>query len=234
MESMKELFVSAVRLRRDRIKSYDEYPFCIPLIRDMKEITFRKNVTFLIGENGVGKSTLIEALALSLSLNAEGGSQNIHFSTFNSTSDLSDYLFLTKNGIPRWKYFLRAETFYTLANAYEELDGRGMHERSHGEEFNEIFDSFSNPGLYLLDEPESALSPKNQMRLLCMLNDMSKKGSQFIIATHSPILISYQGGEILDLNNGAKRIAYTDTEIYRTYKRFLDAPERMQSLLFDN
>ena len=231
---MKNLFVNSIRLRREKVEDFDKYPFSIPLIKDMKEIVFRKNVTFLVGENGVGKSTLIEALAVALSLNAEGGSQNMRFVTYDSTSQLSDYLAVAKTGIPRWKYFLRAETFYTMANAYEELDGRGMHEKSHGEEFLEIFNRFSNPGLYLLDEPESALSPKNQMRLLCLLDDMAKKGSQFIIATHSPILISYREGEILDLNGGAKKIKYEDTEIYRTYKRFLDCPERMQHLLLDN
>ncbi len=232
---MNSLFVKGIKLKRDTVKNFNVYPFNIPIIQNLNEVIFNKNVTFLVGENGSGKSTIIEALAVCLKLSPEGGSAYLNFESFNSTSELHNYLTIYKSAIlPKWKYFLRAESFYTLANAYEQIENsESMHIHSHGEEFLSIFETFSPQGLYLLDEPESALSPNNQIKLLCIIDQLAKHGAQFIIVTHSPILLSYRDGEIMNLDDNFKIIAYEDTEIYQTYKMFLDRHEKMQHLLFD-
>ncbi len=230
---MADLFIKSVKLNREKVPSFDKYPFNILLVRNLTEVKFNKSVTFLVGENGVGKSTIIEALAKCMGMAAEGGSHYIKYETRDTTSVLNEYLTITKSiKLPAWKFFLRAESFYTMANAYERM-GKSMHQCSHGEGFVRLIDDFSGRGLYILDEPESALSPKNQMYLLCKLNELSKQGAQFIISTHSPILLSYRDGEILDLDNGFAKVPYTETAIYQTYKRFLDCPDKMQEILFD-
>ncbi|MDE6060361.1 MAG: AAA family ATPase, partial [Clostridia bacterium] len=216
---------------------FDEYPFSIPIIKSLTEINFEKPVTFIAGENGSGKSTIIEAIAVSIGLSAEGGTRNMVYETVNSTSVLEQYLTLFKSGIqPRWKYFLRAESFYTMAQAYSRYNYNSpeIYMQSHGEAFNSIFDGFSENGLYLMDEPESALSPKNQMRLLITMNTLVEKGCQFIIATHSPILLSYYNAQILNADNLLKPISFRETEIYTLYRRFLECPEKMQKYLFED
>ena len=203
-------------------------------------------MTFLVGENGIGKSTLVEAIALAVGLNPEGGSQNFNFKTRDTHSELSNYLKVATFRRPTTKYFLRAESFYNVASEVQRLVeedgyyslygsyGGNLHECSHGESFIKLVQNrFSSNGLYILDEPEAALSPQRQMTLLCLINDLVKQGSQFIIATHSPILISYRDGEILDLNNNFKITDYRDTDIYNTYKMYLDNPEGMQKRLFE-
>ena len=240
------LFITKIKLERDKIDSFDIYPFNIGVIKNFDEIRLTKPVTFLVGENGIGKSTFIEAIAVSIGLNAEGGSQNIKFHTKDTHSNLSDYLVVSNLNKPKNKFFLRAESFYNVASEIVNIseDGYGEplykyyggnpHDCSHGESFiNLVKNRFSPNGLYILDEPEAALSPERQMTLLCLINDLVKEGSQFIIATHSPILISYRDGEILDLNNDFKHIEYEDTEIYKTYKMYLDNPYRMQEILFN-
>ena len=236
---MSNLFVKEIKLERDRVPNFDEYPFDIPVINQLNSITFSKPVTFLVGENGAGKSTLMEAFAVSLGLSAEGGTRNMVYETINTTSELHQYLKIIKSGQnPRWKFFLRAESFYTMANDLEryaqdnDVD-KSWHNKSHGEAFLEIFDDWSQGGLYLMDEPESALSPKNQMRLLSIIHRHAKCGSQFIISTHSPILLSYMHAEIKNVDDNLRPIEYEDTEIYQTYRLFLDAPEKMQRYLFD-
>lgn len=232
---MEQLFVKGIRLNRDRVEDFGEYPFNIPIIKNLSEIQFEKPVTFIIGENGSGKSTIIEALAISLGLSAEGGTRNMLYETYNSTSSLDRYLTIIKSYLsPRWKYFLRAETFYTMAQARSRFDygDTSIFNQSHGEAFNELFSKFSPNGLYLMDEPESALSPKSQMQLLLRIHALSKN-SQFIIVTHSPILLSYFDGQILNADNDLKPIAYKDTEIYSIYRYFLECPEKMQKHLFD-
>ena len=241
-----ELFVTKIALEREKIESYDVYPFNIEVIKGLNEIRFNKPVTFLVGENGVGKSTFIEALAVQLGLNPEGGTQNFSFSTKNTHSILSDYIRVSKFNRPKTKFFLRAESFYNFSSELQRLAeedhfvslynsyGGNLHECSHGESFiNLVKNRFTDHGLYILDEPEAALSPDRQMSLLCLINDLVKKGSQFIIATHSPILISYINGEILDLNNNFEVIKYEDTQIYQTYKMYLENPYRMQEILFN-
>lgn len=239
------LFIKKIILERDKINNFNVYPFNIEVIKNLNEIEFSKPVTFLVGDNGIGKSTLIEALAVQLGLNPEGGTQNFNFNTKNTHSILSDYIRVLTFNRPKTKFFLRAESFYNVAteiirvseeggqrHIYDSYGGN-LHECSHGEAFIKLVQNrFSEKGLYILDEPEAALSPQSQMSLLCLINDLVKDGSQFIIATHSPILISYINGEILDLNNNFEKIKYEDTDIYQTYKMYLSDPYKMQERLF--
>lgn len=239
------LFIKKIILERDKINNFNVYPFNIEVIKNLNEIEFSKPVTFLVGDNGIGKSTLIEALAVQLGLNPEGGTQNFNFNTKNTHSILSDYIRVLTFNRPKTKFFLRAESFYNVATEIIRVSEEGgqrpiydsyggnLHECSHGEAFIKLVQNrFSEKGLYILDEPEAALSPQRQMSLLCLINDLVKDGSQFIIATHSPILISYINGEILDLNNNFEKIKYEDTDIYQTYKMYLSDPYKMQERLF--
>ena len=242
------LFIDGIRYDRKSVKNNNIYPFNIEAIRNLDTIRFNKNVTFFIGENGIGKSTFIEAIAVSLKLNPEGGTQNFSFKTRDTHSNLSDYIHVLGSGnIPDTKFFLRAESFYNVASEIIEISENGgqgplygsyggnLHECSHGESFIKLVQNrFSDNGLYILDEPEAALSPSRQMALLCLIDDLVKKGSQFIISTHSPILLSYNNAEIYDLNDNFNRVEYKETEIYKTYKMFLDDPDRMLNLLLNN
>lgn len=237
---LNNLFIKEIRLDRQSVPDFDSYPFNIPVINNMRSVKLHKPVTFLVGENGSGKSTILEALAVSFGLSAEGGSRNMTYETYNTTSELAQYLKFVKSGLnPQWKYFLRAESFYTMATAWEEYNKRSgcsgeRHNVSHGESFLNILTDLSENGLYFMDEPESALSPKNQMRLLSILHRQAQSNSQFIIATHSPILLSYIDAEILNVDDKLKPIAYEDTDIYQIYRRFLECPEKMQKMLFDS
>ena len=235
------LFIKKVRLDREKINNWNEYPFSVEVIKNFEEITFNKNVTFLIGENGIGKSTFIEALAIRLGMNPEGGSQNFMFSTKETHSNLYQYLKIPMINRPITKYFLRAESFYNVISEIDNLgisgfyDNEDMHKCSHGESFIHLVKSrFYPKGLYILDEPEAALSPSRQMTLICMIDDLAKNGAQFIISSHSPILISYQDREILDLNNNFNKVKYEDTDIYKLYKMYLDMPYEMQRRLFQD
>ncbi len=241
-----KLIIDKIILNRNKIPSFDKYPFNIEVVKNFKELELTSPVTFFIGENGVGKSTFIEALAVALGLPAEGGTQNFMYETKNTTSELSDYLVYTKRRNPKTKFFLRAESFYNFAsevknlaenNGYRKIYdsyGGSLHECSHGESFlNLVKNRFSDNGLYILDEPEAALSPERQLSLLCLIDELVSHGSQFIIATHSPILISYRNGKILNLNDNFKEVKYKDTDIYSIYRMYLDDPEGMQHRLLD-
>ncbi len=233
---MKDLFIRSIKLKD--IENRVGYPFEIPMIKNFSCLEFKKPVTFIVGENGSGKSTLIEALAISVGLNAEGGSQNLVFNTFNTHSELSDYMIVEK-GIrrPVTKYFLRAESFYNVATATENnvdalyygMNGVSLHKCSHGESFlNLIENRFYNNGLYILDEPEAALSPTSQMKFLILLDDLVKNGCQLIICTHSPIILSYPNAEIYQEKDGELELTnYKDTNIYNLYKTFLFDSDRM-------
>ena len=230
-------FLSSIALKRDQVPSFGEYPFSIPAIRNLRELSLPGAVTFFVGENGTGKSTLLEAVAVACGFNAEGGSRHFRFSTRPSHSGLHEYLRLVRPpGRPRDGYFLRAESFYNVATAAESkygvLDaygGRSLHEQSHGESFMAlVLHRLSGHGLYLFDEPEAALSPTRQMSLLAAMHDLAGRGSQFIIATHSPILLGYPGATIYLLTEGAiARIPYTETEHYQITRSFLNNPEGM-------
>lgn len=238
------LFIKQVRLVKDLQESM-EYPFSIPVIQEFDSLRFEKPVSFLIGENGVGKSTFIEALAVALGMNAEGGTENFQFQTMSTHSELYQYMKVGK-GIrkPQTKFFLRAESFYNVASEIDEIGkedsrmyiaygGKSLHQCSHGESFMQLMmNRFSGNGLYILDEPEAALSPSRQLALLVLIDDLVKAGSQFIVSTHSPILLSYKDAMIYDLNHHFQKTSFKDTDIYQLYKLILDNPEGMQYHLF--
>ena len=241
-----KLIVKKISLDRDKIESFDKYPFNIEIVKNFTELNFDSQVTFFVGENGIGKSTFIEAIAVALGLPAEGGTENFRYETNNTTSELSEYLRIALYNKPKMKFFLRAESFYNFSSEVERLVkedhfytlygsyGGNLHECSHGESFIKLVQNrFTDHGLYILDEPEAALSPQRQLSLLCLIDQLVKEGSQFIIATHSPILISYRDGKILDLNNNFKEVKYEDTDIYSLYRMYLDDAEGMQHRLFD-
>lgn len=238
---MGELFVKSVRLNRENIDE-KKYPFNIKCLRGLEELKIDNPVTLFYGENGVGKSTLIEAIAIALGLNPEGGSNNMQFSNYDDYSELYKHLIISKFGVPKTKFFLRAESFYNVATdisnngdlVHTTYGGEDLHECSHGESFLKLVEHrFWDKGLYILDEPEAALSPQRQMTLLGYIHDLAKKGSQFLIATHSPILLAYKYGKIIDMNNNMEEIKYEDTEIYKIYKGFLSNPDGMQEVLFE-
>lgn len=231
-----------VRLLRDKVPSFEEYPFSLPAVRGLDRVSFHPAVTFLVGENGAGKSTLLEAIATAWGFNAEGGSRNFRFSTRSSHSSLGDYLRLVK-GIHRPKdgYFLRAESFSNVATAIEQLDeggggpsiigsygGRSLHEQSHGESFfSLLMHRFRGQGLYLLDEPEAALSPTRQMAMIARMHELVEQQSQFVIATHSPILMAYPNAQILLIDaTGINPVKYTETEHYVVTRDFLNRHEK--------
>ena len=239
------LFITKISLNKEKIPDFNIYPFNLNIIKDFDELKLNSPVTFFVGENGSGKSTFIEAIAVAIGLNPEGGSQNFNFYTNQTHSELYKYITLSKSKKPRTKYFLRAESFYNVASEVEKIAqssgddmynsyGGNLHECSHGESFIKLIQNrFYDNGIYILDEPEAALSPQRQLSLLCLIDDLVKNGSQFIIATHSPILISYRNGEILNLDNNFQKLSYKDTDIYKTYKMYLDNPDGMQEKLFN-
>ena len=235
-------FVSRVSLLRYKVESFARYPFCLPAIASLERIELHPKVSFFVGENGSGKSTLLEAIAVSLGFNAEGGSKNFNFATRRSHSELHEYLRIAK-GIkrPRDGYFLRAESFFNVATEIDNLNvahsygGRSLHEQSHGESFLALLmERFGGQGLYILDEPEAALSPQRQLAVLSRIHDLVLDGSQFIIATHSPILMAYPQASIFQCSGeGIAEVAYEETEHYRITRDFLANPERMLRILLE-
>jgi predicted ATPase len=235
------LYMRAIHLKADRIPSFDEYPFALPAVRGLGEVTFRAPVTFLVGENGSGKSTLLEAIATAWGFNPEGGSRNFMFATRPSESGLHEYLQVVRgHRRPADGFFLRAESFYNVATEVDRLDmasaygGTSLHEQSHGESFLAVFmDRFFGGGLYLLDEPEAALSPSRQLSVLVRMADLVRQHSQFVIATHSPILMGFPGADILLLDDaGIRRVEYEETEHFFITREFLLNRERMLGELF--
>jgi predicted ATPase len=243
-------FLVRLMLLRERVPSFAEFPFTIPAVGGLDTIDFDQPVTFFIGENGAGKSTLLEAIALSMGLNAEGGSRNFRFSTRDSHSGLTQYLRLSRSARRlRDSYFLRAESYFNVATEIEALDrepapgppiidsygGKSLHEQSHGESFFALFmNRLRGNGLYLFDEPEAALSPTRQLAFLSRMHQLVEDGSQFLIATHSPILMAYPKAAIHLLADGPpRRIAYRDTEHYTVTRDFLTRTEQMLDVLMD-
>ena len=250
---LSEQFLIDVILKRDSVEDFSEYPFSLDAVRSLDRVKLHPKVTFLVGENGSGKSTLLEAIAVANGFNPEGGSKNFGFSTRNSHSVLEKYIRCSR-GIkkPKGGYFLRAESFFNVATEIEALDdpvdkeylfgppiidsygGKSLHEQSHGESFFALLmNRFSKNSLFLLDEPEAALSPSRQMSMLSRMHELVNQNCQFIIATHSPIIMAYPEADILVLGeNGITRTDYEDTEHYQVTKSFLANREGMLRQLF--
>lgn len=247
---MSRLYINKVIF--DRPLDKNSYLNGLPAVMHLKkqgELSFNKKVTFIVGENGTGKSTLVEAIAVAFGFNPEGGSRNFAFSTNESHSELWKHLTLSKQDIAKDGFFLRAESFYNVASNIDEMDrqpaasgfiiesygGVSLHEQSHGESFMALVQNrFGGNGLYILDEPEAALSPKRLLTLIAEIDRLVKKDSQFIIATHSPILMAFPDADIFELTeDGIKSVDYHDTEHYKVTKAFLDDPDRMLKILLE-
>ena len=234
--------INKVMIDWDKIDS-ESYLREIPAISGVEEIPFTRPVTFFVGENGSGKSTLLEAIAVAWGFNPEGGTRNYRFSTYDSHSQLCDAVRLSK-GVRKsgWGYFLRAESFYNVATKEEEYSrgpgGRPQHyhERSHGESFLALVqESFQPNGLYLLDEPEAALSPQRQLTLLMEIDRCVKQGSQFLIVTHSPILLGLPGAQILSFDDGPVHpCSYEETDSYQVTSMFIRNREQILHRLLDD
>jgi predicted ATPase len=223
------------------------YPFNLPIIRNLETLQFHPKVTFLIGENGSGKSTLVEALAVAWGFNPEGGTKNFNFSTRASHSELHEFVRPVRS--PRRAkdgFFLRAESYFNLGTNIEELDraplgppvigsygGVSLHEQSHGESFFALLEHrFGGAGVYILDEPEAALSPNRQLSFLARMHQLIREESQFIIATHSPIILSYPDAWIYQASrHGLERVDYEDTEHFQVTRSFLNRREAFLDVL---
>ncbi len=230
----------------------ESYPFCLNTVKSLKSIEFPTQVTFFVGENGTGKSTILEAIAHKVGFGPEGGSKNINFKTShgnteNASSKLADCLTLSWRQKPTNGYFFRAESFFNVANyvdylelecggfAYGPYGGESLHEQSHGESFLSFFKSrVGAQGFFIFDEPEAALSPQRQLVLLSIIHELCTDfHSQFIIATHSPLLLAYPGATIYSCDSSILTpISYTETEHYKITKKFLDNPSLYFHYLF--
>ena len=219
----------------------EAYPFNIPAVRELGNIDFHPNVTFFVGENGSGKSTVLEGIAVALGFGTEGGTRNVQFKTAESVSPLHDALRLAR-GVPKPSdgYFLRAESFFNVATYMDEvgyLEGygnRSLHARSHGESFMAVLlNKLRGNGIYLLDEPEAALSPSRQLAALSAIHQLVEDSSQFVIATHSPILLAYPHAKIIQFDGaGVSEVTYEDTEHFAVTRDFLNNyPRRIEQLL---
>lgn len=232
-----------IEARFERREGWDDavYPFSVPAVRRTESLVFHPNVTFLVGENGSGKSTLIEALAVAWGFNAEGGSRDHRYETRPSHSALHRFVRPVRSATrPRDGYFLRAESFFTTATWLEttgtmRAGQSGLHEQSHGESFFDLFENrFTGDGLYILDEPEAALSPSRQLSFLARMHDLVLERSQFIIATHSPIILGYPNAWIFQAGaSGLERIDYEETEHYRVTRSFLNRRQRYLDVLME-
>jgi len=241
-------YLRSARLERERVESFSDYPFCLPAVKNLGSLCFHPSVTFIVGENGSGKSTLLEAIAVACGFNPEGGTKNFNFSTMESHSPLHRYIRLVKGArMPKDGFFMRAESFYNLATNIERLDedagwprvidsygGVSLHAQSHGESFFAAFmNRFGGNGLYIMDEPEAALSPSRQMAMISRIHDLVGQNSQFIIATHSPIITAYPDAAIYQLTDRFEKVSYEDTDKYNVTKAFLNKTDKILKILMD-
>jgi len=235
---------------------FNQYPFFLNIIKNLKNIRFPKQVTFFVGENGTGKSTILEAIANNVGFGPEGGSKNINFKTseervHSGAQQLAEQLTLSWRSKPKNGYFFRAESFFNVANyldyiarerggkeiAFAAYGGKPLHDQSHGESFLSFFNNrLGSGGFFILDEPEAALSPQRQLSLLSIIHEMCKNfDSQFIIATHSPILLAYPNSTIYSCDSNAlSTITYTNTSHYQITKNFLNNPSQYLHYLLKN
>lgn len=245
--------LNAVKINPSVLLDTTQYPFSLNIIKNLKEIHFPTQVTFFVGENGTGKSTLLEAIAYHAGFGAEGGSKNISFKTsiddvYSGSQNLADHLVLSWRKKPKDGYFFRAETFHNVANyldyleqecggnAYSSYGGKSLHKQSHGEGFFAFFKNrMGKGGFFVLDEPEAALSPQRQLSLLVVIKQLCKEdiNTQFIIATHSPILLAYPEATIYSCDEQSlKKIPYHETLHYRITKDFLNNSDLYLKKLF--
>lgn len=239
-DSMNRQFIQSISINWDRV-GRDSYLREIPAIRGMRQMVFTSPITFFVGENGSGKSTLLEAIAIAEGFNPEGGTKNYRFSTYDSHSELYDAIRLIRGfRKARWGYFLRAESFYNVATMeMDYADARHpserYHEKSHGESFLAIAQRHLKPdGLYLLDEPEAALSPQRQLTLLMEICECARQESQFIIVTHSPILLGIPDADIWTFDDGpVHRCSYEETDSYQVTEMFINSRDYLLKRLLD-
>lgn len=236
-------YLREIKMKSDQSFDRSSYPFNIPAIRDLQSLDFHPDVTFFVGENGSGKSTLIEAIAVAMGFNAEGGTKQSTFSTSRTHSTLHNHLKTIKSfKYPKDGYFLRAESFYNLATLMDETGyltmygGKSLHQQSHGESFMAtLVNKLQGNGLYIMDEPEAALSPARQMAAVSAIHQLVEENSQFIIATHSPILLAYPRSKIYSFSTtGIEEIAYEDTEHYSVTRDFLNNYSEMMKILMED
>ncbi|HBV86471.1 MAG TPA: AAA family ATPase [Desulfosporosinus sp.] len=238
------MFLRRLIFLNERIPSHKVYPFSINAFQRLETIEFNKSVTFFVGENGSGKSTLLEAIAFKCDFNTAGGSKNNFYEVHSAESALGDFIRLSWAPKIANGFFLRAESLYNFAShidslgpsAYEPYGGKSLHKQSHGESFLSLFvNRFGKQGIYLLDEPEAALSPARQLTLLRIIRDLEQDSqSQFIIATHSPIILAYPGAQILDFDTSPiSQTTYENTSHYQITRGFLENRGRYLRKLFE-
>jgi len=237
------LYLKTIRYLQDNIQLHNKYPFNIKSFQNLDELQLPTNVTFFVGENGSGKSTLLEAIADLCGFNPAGGNRNHSYNVYAAQSDLSDYVRLSWERKVSKGFFLRAETFYQFASFVDELEGdkyaayggKSLHHQSHGEAFLSLFkNAFGNKAIYLLDEPEAALSPTRQLSLIRIIKEL-EHDAQFIIATHSPILLGYPNATIYNFDEDSiEPIRYEDTIHYIVTRRFFDAKDKLLAELFED
>ncbi|WP_261304286.1 AAA family ATPase [Paenibacillus andongensis] len=234
------MYLRSLEILRNNQTDPKSYPFSIPAVKSLKSLAFRTNVTFLVGENGSGKSTLLEAIAYQSGFNTAGGGKNNDYDVDASHSILGDHIRLSWMPKITNGFFLRAETFYhfashldTLPESLQYYGGRSLHEQSHGEAFLSLFKHrFGKKAIYLLDEPEAALSPARQLALMRVIKDLEKE-AQFIIATHSPILLGFPDAQIINFDvHPIEEIRYEDTLHYIVTRRFLENRKTVLQELF--
>ncbi|GGO05132.1 AAA family ATPase [Saccharibacillus kuerlensis] len=242
-------YLRKVELLHEKIDAPGVYPFNLPAVRELEKIEFHERVTYMVGENGVGKSTLLEAIAAAWGFNPEGGTLNFNFATAETHSSLHRYIRLIRGTArPKDGFFFRAESYYNVATTIDELDkdpcggkiidsygGRSLHEQSHGEAFFATFmHRFGAGGLYILDEPEAALSPVRQLAMLTRIHELARSGGQFIISTHSPLLMAYPHSRLYSLTaNGIRECRVEETEHYIITREFLNNRESMLEALLE-
>lgn len=239
------LVLKKITLLRDRVEKWDLYPFTVPPIRELTELDFTSRICFFAGENGTGKSTLLEALAAHYGFGPEGGTRNFRSSTTESNHSIDPLVKALRLSFGKRTgagFFLRAESFFSAVSYIDALGvgesygGRSLHTRSHGESFLTVLDlKFQRDGLFLLDEPEAALSPQRQLAFLVLIHDVLRKhkDAQFIISSHSPIILGYPGAQILSFDDGRiHEIEYDEVTPLHIVRRFLNQRERFLEELF--